>query len=268
MFPCFVIFIKVARECYHGQSSDLTASQFPSFPSSSFLRASGTEGRDAKGRNPLAPPRASSCLVLVRGNKRHFTTPLLVSPREMTFEKRAQYWWRVTTQIWVVLLTGNVFVSLTGWSKFTMRLDQKKKIFFSVSLSVNAFSTKVLIGDTIFTSPTGDETAILRGHPSHAKVQPFVEQRQYLHFSVILRPWVLIRSRESNSRPPALPWSALPTELVLSRLINQKYYPDLGSSPVLNSQTSFHGKTSGSFVNFGCFSRLRARSLERMIGTI
>ena len=30
-------------------------------------------------------------------------------------------------------------------------------------LSVNVFSTKVLIGDTIFTSPTGDGTAILRG---------------------------------------------------------------------------------------------------------
>ena len=37
-------------------------------------------------------------------------------------------------------------------------------------LSVNVFSTKVLIGDTIFTSPTGDRTVILRGHPSHAKV--------------------------------------------------------------------------------------------------
>ena len=37
-------------------------------------------------------------------------------------------------------------------------------------LSVNVFSTKVLIGDTIFTSPTENETAILRGHPSHAKV--------------------------------------------------------------------------------------------------
>ena len=28
----------------------------------------------------------------------------------------------------------------------------------------------VLIGDTIFTSPTGDGTNILRGHPSHVKV--------------------------------------------------------------------------------------------------
>ena len=39
--------------------------------------------------------------------------------------------------------------------------------------------------DTIFTSPTGDGTAILRSHLSHAKVLPFaVEHRQYLHFLV------------------------------------------------------------------------------------
>ena len=32
------------------------------------------------------------------------------------------------------------------------------------------FSTKVPIGDTIFTSLPGEVTAILRDHPSHAKV--------------------------------------------------------------------------------------------------
>ena len=37
-------------------------------------------------------------------------------------------------------------------------------------MSVNVFSTKVLIVDIIFTSPNGDGTAILRGHPSHVKV--------------------------------------------------------------------------------------------------
>ena len=60
---------------------------------------------------------------------------------------------------------------------------KKKKHFY---LSVNVFSTKVLIGDTTSTSPTGDGTAILGGHPSHAKVWPFARQRQYLHFSVVL----------------------------------------------------------------------------------
>ena len=56
-------------------------------------------------------------------------------------------------------------------------------------LSINVFSMKVLIGDTIFTSPNGDGTAILCGHPSHAKVSPLAVQMRYFHFSVILRPW-------------------------------------------------------------------------------
>ena len=44
--------------------------------------------------------------------------------------------------------------------------NRKKALY----LSDNVFSSKVLIGDTIFTSPTGHGTAILRGHPNHAKV--------------------------------------------------------------------------------------------------
>ena len=40
-----------------------------------------------------------------------------------------------------------------------------------------AVSVKRSIGDTIFTSPTGDGTAILHGHQSHAKVQPPAGQR-------------------------------------------------------------------------------------------
>ena len=52
---------------------------------------------------------------------------------------------------------------------------------------MSVFFIKVLIGDTtVFTSPTGDGTAILRDHPSHAKVQPLAVQS--LHLSVILRP--------------------------------------------------------------------------------
>jgi len=46
-------------------------------------------------------------------------------------------------------------------------------------LSVNAFRTKVLIRDTIFTSPTGNGTVILRVNPSHVKVQPLAVQREY-----------------------------------------------------------------------------------------
>ena len=68
--------------------------------------------------------------------------------------------------------------------------------------------------DNIFTSPTEDGTAILRGHSSHAKVQPLEVQRDYLHFSVVLRPWVMVQPRESNLRPPALQSCALPTKLI------------------------------------------------------
>ena len=66
-------------------------------------------------------------------------------------------------------------------------------------MSVNVFSTKVLIGDTIVTSPTGDGTAILHGHPSHVKVYQFAWQRQYLHFSVILQ-----RAKKVLSDSPGL----------------------------------------------------------------
>ena len=50
----------------------------------------------------------------------------------------------------------------------TQRFLERKNALY---LSVNVFSTKVLFtGDTIFTSPTGNGTAILHGHLSYAKV--------------------------------------------------------------------------------------------------
>ena len=84
-------------------------------------------------------------------------------------------------------------------------------------LSVNVSSMKVLIGDTIFKSPTGGVYAIFRGHLSYAKVHPPAVQREYLHFSVILRPWVMVRPQESSPRPPALQSSTLPTMLILPK---------------------------------------------------
>ena len=59
--------------------------------------------------------------------------------------------------------------------------------------------------------------------PSHAKVSPFAGQREYLHFSVILRPSVLVQSREFNPRPTALQSSAPPTELIQPQL-NFSYF--------------------------------------------
>ena len=70
----------------------------------------------------------------------------------------------------------------------------------------------------MFMSPDGDSTAILSDHLNHVKVNPFAGKSQYLHFSVISRPWVLAQAWELNPRPPALQSSALPTELILLQL--------------------------------------------------
>ena len=79
-------------------------------------------------------------------------------------------------------------------------------------LSVNIFRTKVLIGETIFTSPASDGTAILRGHPSHGKVKPLAEQREYRISSNNSRPSInrrpetkifkIIASLEKSPSPP------------------------------------------------------------------
>ena len=64
-------------------------------------------------------------------------------------------------------------------------LSGEKKI--ALFLGVNVFSRKVLIGDTIFTSPCGDGTAILRKHLSHTKVYPFAAQGSTFISQLFLR---------------------------------------------------------------------------------
>ena len=57
-----------------------------------------------------------------------------------------------------------------------MKKKFKKIKYDALYLSVNVFSTKALIGDTIFyVSYWRRGTAILPGHPSYAKVQPLVQ---------------------------------------------------------------------------------------------
>ena len=56
----------------------------------------------------------------------------------------------------------------------SLRSCQKNALYLNVKVFT---STKVLIDDTIFTSPTGEGTAILRGHPSHVNVSPLAVQR-------------------------------------------------------------------------------------------
>ena len=87
---------------------------------------------------------------------------------------------------------------------------QKKALY----LSSKVFSTKVLIGETIFTFPTGDGMAFYVVVRAMRRSSCFSGQSPYLHFSVILRPRVLVRPLESNTRPTALQSSALLTELI------------------------------------------------------
>ena len=79
-------------------------------------------------------------------------------------------------------------------------------------LSVNVFSTKVLIGDTIFYFSywRGDRHFTWSSEPREGLAA--CSTKVVLHFSVILRPWVLVWPRQSNPRPLALQSHALPTE--------------------------------------------------------
>ena len=69
------------------------------------------------------------------------------------------------------------------------------------------------VNETIFTSPTRNGTAIVRGHQNHAKISRFAGIGQYQRSSVIFKRLVVVRLRESNQRPPAMQSSALPTKL-------------------------------------------------------
>ena len=121
-------------------------------------------------------------------------------PEQFLFSSQPRLVWLVANVEWftVAYNTG------LGTSRKKMHL-----------LNVNAFSTKVLIGDTSFTSPT-DRHFAWSSEPREGLATCSAKGVPY--FSVILRPWVLVRSWESNPQPPALQSSALPTELILPGL--------------------------------------------------
>ena len=93
----------------------------------------------------------------------------------------------MSRQICVFNQYGEVIISLGHMGPCSLGFEGNISFCFendddALYLSVNAFSTKVLIRNTILTSANGDGTAILRGHPSHAKASPLAVQREYLHF--------------------------------------------------------------------------------------
>ena len=88
-------------------------------------------------------------------------------------------------------------------------------------LSVNIFSTKVLIGDTIFYVSYWRRDCHFTWSSEPREGLAVCSERKYLHSLVTFRPRVLVRSRESNPRPHVLQSSALPIELFLQRLNNK-----------------------------------------------
>ena len=83
-------------------------------------------------------------------------------------------------------------------------------------MSVNVLSTKVLIGDTTFMSPTGDGTDrhfTWSSEPREGLAA--CSAKEVPSFVSYLRPWVLVWPRELNVWPSLLRSSALPTELIL-----------------------------------------------------
>ena len=128
------------------------------------------------------------------------------------------HWVIAKTKFAEVVIWSRVFIDLVFGHCLLdpFYVDWKEKL----NLSVNVFSTKLLIGNTIFTSLTGDGTAILSGQPSHANVWPLVVQGKYLHFSVILIPWVLVWppvTEPTISRTAVM--RSKPTKIILPRLI-------------------------------------------------
>ena len=85
--------------------------------------------------------------------------------------------------------------------RFSLVSINRNALFY---LSVNVFITKVLTGDTIFYVSSWRRNRHFPWSSEPREGLPVCSAREYLHFSVILRPWVLVRRQESNPRPPAL----------------------------------------------------------------
>ena len=109
-----------------------------------------------------------------------------------------------------------LFPQYGAFAKRSSVTAPKKCTFY---FNVNVFSTKELIWDTIFYVSYWRRDRHFTWSSKPRKGLSIAGQRKFLHFSVTLRPWVLVWPQELNSRPPALQSSALPTELIPPKLI-------------------------------------------------
>ena len=82
--------------------------------------------------------------------------------------------------------------------------------------SVNVLRMKALTGDSIFTSPTGEGTAILRGHPSES------ETCIWLPTLAVFALWRTIPSMSSNVSPHSIP--AWENTNILRRFLEKAFF--------------------------------------------
>ena len=92
------------------------------------------------------------------------------SPQECQEQPHTACVWSVKVKIHSALEKSHIF-TVPSPDDVARRAPLWRNKKTAIHLSVNVFSTKVLIGDTVFTSTTVDRTVILRGHPSHAKLR-------------------------------------------------------------------------------------------------
>ena len=111
----------------------------------------------------------------------------------------------------------NIYCILV-WKRDTIGVTEEQKL-------VRTFLSSVVPQIIIFPKTKKSYTTVLRGHRSHVKVSPFAGQRQYLHFSVILGPWVLQwRIQGRNPGGPAPPLFLDQTE---ARRAEELFFGDL-----------------------------------------
>ena len=110
----------------------------------------------------LPPKHFVWTLILTWESSRHFATSPLVSLRNEAWETSAEipYWWRVTTQIWIVLLIG--------WSKFLT--NQKHYPPNQGSDTLLVWNFFVLLPKTSFRGETSEMTRSyvpnIQGYPT------------------------------------------------------------------------------------------------------
>ena len=126
------------------------------------------------------------CTIISNGaesaweNRRHFATPRTVSTRNDVWGTSAEipYWWRVTTQIWVMLLIG--------WSKFHKRHEQIRSSsqVWVATHHQTKYGISVLVSQTSFRGETSGGIARNR---LFSQASAILDYRKCIQYDVEIR---------------------------------------------------------------------------------